>query len=81
MPVVGRGFFRPAKNDDQGHGDAGQHHGETHNSWHGLRFRTIREAPPFCLLAMAITSGGCIVLFVYADWLFDLLAPVAGLKG
>ena len=86
MPIIGRGFFRPAKPDshasqahdnshDSGHGDA------PHNFWNGLRIGDIREAPPFCLLAMGVTSIGCIALFFHADWIYDLLAPVAGLTG
>ena len=88
MPIVGRGFFRPAKPDghaahdhdeDGGHG-SGQD-AAPHNFWHGLRIGELREAPPFCLLAMGVTSIGCIALFLYADRIYDLLAPVAGLTG
>jgi multicomponent Na+:H+ antiporter subunit D len=86
MPVIGRGFFRPAKDsghghNDEGHSDEAHHEGQTHNGWHGIRFGTIREAPPFCLLAMAASSIGCVLLFIYADRVFNLLAPVAGIKG
>ena len=80
MPVVARGFFAEPKPPSDDH--ANDHHDEqAHSVWHGLRFGTIREAPPFCLFAMAITSLGCITLFFYADHIFRLLAPIAGIKG
>jgi len=82
MPIVGRGFFRPPKPDDHGHEDHGHgdHGQEPHSFWHGLRSGSVREAPPFCLLAMTVTSIGCILLFLYANRVYQLLAPVAGLK-
>jgi len=83
MPVVARGFFAKPKPDTDGHGEDHHeehgHHG--HSVWHGLRIGSIREAPPFCLFAMAVTSIGCVTLFFYADKIFRLLAPVAGIKG
>lgn len=78
MPIVGRGFF--AKTKDRG----GTHEGDTHeivSPWHSLRFGEIREAPPFCLFAICITSIGCLALFFYADRIYQLLAPVAGVQG
>ena len=82
MPVVARGFFAEPKPDVHGsdhHDDL--HDEQAHSVWHGLRFGAVREAPPFCLFAMAITSVGCIALFFYADKIFRLLAPIAGIKG
>ena len=78
MPLVARGFFSQAKEDFHHH--EGGHHGKV-NFWNGVRFGNIREAPPFCLLAMTITSVGCILLFFYADKIYRLLAPVAGIQG
>jgi multicomponent Na+:H+ antiporter subunit D len=78
MPVVARGFFVKARSDDHDHD---HHHNQTHNPWHGWRFGTIREAPPFCLFAMTVTSIGCVWLFFYADRIFGLLAPIVGIKG
>jgi hypothetical protein len=77
MPIVARGFFLPAK-DDPHHND--EHHGKV-NFWNGVQFGNIREAPPFCLLAMTVTSVGCILLFFYADKIYKMLAPVAGIQG
>ena len=80
MPVVARGFFAELKPHSDDH-DHDQHDEQAHSVWHGLRIGTIREAPLFCLFAMAITSVGCIALFFYADKIFRLLAPIAGIKG
>jgi multicomponent Na+:H+ antiporter subunit D len=37
----------------------------------------IREAPAFCLIAMAITSAGTFILFFFAGDIAQLLAPIA----
>ncbi|MBK18404.1 MAG: cation:proton antiporter [Rhodospirillaceae bacterium] len=76
MPLVARGFFLPERKDDH-HDD---HHEEV-DFWNGVRFGKIKEAPPFCLFAMTITSAGCILLFFYADRIYKMLAPVAGIQG
>jgi multicomponent Na+:H+ antiporter subunit D len=36
----------------------------------------ISEAPKACLLAMGITSAACIVLFIYPDYLYQLVAAI-----
>ena len=41
----------------------------------------IKEAPGFCLFAMAITSIGCIVLFFHADKIVRLLEHVVKAAG
>jgi len=38
----------------------------------------IKEAPIFCLVALCLTASGCIVLFFYADRLYQLLRPIGG---
>jgi len=38
----------------------------------------IKEAPRACLIAMGVTSAGCIILFVYPDFLYRLAGMVAG---
>ncbi len=76
MPIVARGFFsdyKPAKGQNK-------EHSNDINFWQSLRFGNVREAPPFCLLAMTISSIGCIVLFIYADTIFKLLTPIAGME-
>ncbi|RMD63045.1 MAG: monovalent cation/H+ antiporter subunit D family protein [Alphaproteobacteria bacterium] len=36
----------------------------------------IREAPLFCLIPLCLSAAGCIVLFFYADAIYDLLRPI-----
>ena len=62
LPIVGRGFFRPLTSTEY----------MDNNKDEGV----IKEAPGFCLLAMGITSLGCIVLFFYADTIVRLIEPV-----
>ena len=38
----------------------------------------IREAPRACLIAMGVTSAGCVILFFYPDFLYRLAGMVAG---
>ncbi len=57
MPVVGRGFFRPAP--------AGDDHGDNPGGIH--------EAPLLCVLPPLLTGVGCIALFFYAEDLYRLL--------
>ena len=78
MPLVARGFFAEAKDNAK---NVEETHDEKINFWNGVRIGGIREAPPFCIFAMAITSAGCILLFFYADKIYRLLAPVAGIQG
>ena len=76
MPIVARGFFLNPKPSKNSHND----HSENLGFWDGFQIGTIKEAPPFCLLAMTLSSLGCIVLFIYADYIYQLLAPISGLK-
>jgi len=39
----------------------------------------IREAPLFCLVPLCLTAIGCVVLFFYADRIYELLRPIVGL--
>jgi len=70
MPVVARGFFLPAKPDDD-HGDA--HHGDAHHGDGG-----IHEAPLACVIPLSLTAAGCLALFVFAEDLYALLLPIVG---
>jgi multicomponent Na+:H+ antiporter subunit D len=76
MPVVARGFFANSEPSQSTHGN----HSNSISFWHGLQIGSIKEAPPFCLLAMTLSSIGCIVLFIYADNIYQLLAPISGIK-
>ncbi len=37
---------------------------------------SIKEAPVFCLVALCATAAGCLVLFFFADDLYQLLTPI-----
>ena len=36
----------------------------------------IREAPLFCVVPLCFTAFACLVLFIYAGEVYDLLAPI-----
>ncbi|NKB58591.1 MAG: monovalent cation/H+ antiporter subunit D family protein [Alphaproteobacteria bacterium] len=38
----------------------------------------IKEAPIFCLVPLCLTAIGCVVMFFYADQLYQLLKPIGG---
>ena len=40
----------------------------------------VHEAPAACLVAIVITSAGCLALFVYPDPFFDLVNQVVGVR-
>ncbi|MEO1250877.1 MAG: proton-conducting transporter membrane subunit [Pseudomonadota bacterium] len=41
----------------------------------------IREAPAFCLAAIAMTAGGTLILFFFSDPLYDYLSPLIAEAG
>jgi multicomponent Na+:H+ antiporter subunit D len=41
----------------------------------------IREAPLFCLVPICLTATGCLLLFFFADDLYELLVPITALGG
>ena len=57
-------FLQPSAAAADGHG---------HGSEGG-----VSEAPAACLIAMVVTSGACIVLFFYPDFLYRLVSAVTG---
>ena len=63
MPIVARAFFAapPTPEAPEANADANP---------------SIKEAPMFCLAALCTTAAGCVVLFFYADDLYQLLAPI-----
>jgi multicomponent Na+:H+ antiporter subunit D len=61
MPVAARAFFRPPLEDD-GHGDSPGN--------------GIHEAPFLCVLPPVLTGIGCVVLFFYAENIYQLLIGV-----
>jgi multicomponent Na+:H+ antiporter subunit D len=71
LPIPLRGFFAdPAPDDHDAHHHAPQRR-------FGPRLKGVREAPWPCLIALAVTSAGTVVLFFAPDALTRLLAPIA----
>ncbi|MDX1434828.1 MAG: proton-conducting transporter membrane subunit, partial [Gammaproteobacteria bacterium] len=69
MPIPVRAFFAaPARSSHEGH--AGEH-GEDPGGG-------IREAPLACVIAVVITAGGSVALFLNPTPFFNLMAQVAG---
>ncbi|MEQ8193516.1 MAG: proton-conducting transporter membrane subunit [Rhodospirillales bacterium] len=75
LPVVVRGFLKPVPvttNRDHADLSASDHkHDDIAAEDMG-----IREAPLSCLLAMAVSSAGCLLLFFFADSLFEMLGGI-----
>ena len=65
LPIVARGFFLPGPN-----------YASQDEETSGIRRSTIREAPLTCVIPLSITAIGCILLFFFADSLYDLLQPI-----
>ncbi len=86
MPVVLYGFFaRPAvhvdQRDNDDHEDHAAHHAPPdHPLLRHLTFGRdgVTEAPVMCLLPIALTTAGCILLFFYLDAIRLFLLPVFG---
>jgi multicomponent Na+:H+ antiporter subunit D len=41
---------------------------------------SVKEAPLFCVVPLCLTAAGCVVLFFFADEIYRLLLPIAGLS-
>jgi len=65
MPVVARGVLVEAAPSPE----AGSGQGPT---------ARIREAPFLCVLPLCLTALGCLLLFVFAGPIYELLLPIAG---
>ena len=59
LPIPIRGFFGRASDNNPAGEDA--------------EAGTIREAPVACLIAIGLTTAGCLVLFFYPDPVYDLM--------
>jgi len=66
MPIVARGFFRPAP--ELATASAGAAVAPSKSG--------IQEAPLLCVLPPCLTAFGCFVLFFYADAIIALLRPI-----
>ena len=75
MPIVARAFFvarpEPPLGEDNVAG-APQDRGRPEANGES----SIKEAPVFCLVALCATAAGCLVLFFFADDLYQLLTPI-----
>jgi len=72
LEIPFKGFFADAEDNPapQAYHD--------HDPDHDHRFdhkqpRQIKEAPPACLIAIAITTTGCLVLFFYPEPVYNLM--------
>jgi len=86
IPIVVRGFYN---DPDPGHGHDDHHH--DHDDGHAVatspgdaggpnqwNIRGLEEAPKACVGAIAFTAFGCLVLFFYANDLYQFLLPMVG---
>ena len=77
MPVVARGFFCAAQPNRTQPAASGVSNDAPIADHHGARVREpLLEAPLFCLVPLCITAAGCIVLFFYADHVYQMLVPL-----
>jgi multicomponent Na+:H+ antiporter subunit D len=67
MPIPIRAFFMEATDDD----DHGGHEPGVQGA--------LREAPLFCVVPLCLTALGSVTLFFFADRIYELLKPIAGL--
>ena len=68
MPVVARAFFVEAEaSSDPDHGE--------------VSTTGIREAPLLCVVPLCLTAVGCLLLFVFAGPIYQLLLPIVGSGG
>ena len=83
LPIVVRAFYNePEPEATESHAD--DHGHETHvvhkpgdaAGPHQWKVAGLAEAPPLCLGAFAFTAFGCLVLFVYADTVYQFVLPV-----
>lgn len=65
IPIAVRGFM-PAPSRLTGASKL-----ERENTWR------VEEAPLLCVLPLCVTAFGCLILFFFADSLFDFLEPIA----
>ncbi|MEE2997797.1 MAG: monovalent cation/H+ antiporter subunit D family protein [Pseudomonadota bacterium] len=72
IPVFARGFFGPREEEEAQMADHQSEHGPGYTKSRGR----IAEAPLLCVIPLWVTAIGCIALFLYADRLFALLAPI-----
>ncbi|PPR11864.1 MAG: Hydrogenase-4 component B [Alphaproteobacteria bacterium MarineAlpha11_Bin1] len=80
IPVFARGFFGPREEED---GEVANNHPPEHDPRRGdqmKRHSRIAEAPLMCVIPLWVTAIGCFALFLYADRLYAMLAPIVSLR-
>lgn len=65
LPIVARGFFLPTPNFAVQEAESS-----------GIRRNALQEAPLACVVPLCITAFGCVLLFFFADGLYELLQPL-----
>jgi len=65
--------------DEHGHDDHG-HDDHAEVAIEGGFWANISEAPMLCVVPLCVTAVGCIAMFFYAEWFYDLLALIGTLK-
>jgi multicomponent Na+:H+ antiporter subunit D len=70
LPIVARAFFLPEPEPQP------QAAGAAASPLSG-----IREAPFFCVVPLCLTAAGCVVIFFYADALYEMLLPITASEG
>ena len=75
LPIPFRGFFSsPEENPPL---KSSHNHDSEHDHTHDQdRPEGIKEAPVACLIAIGVTSAGCLVLFFYPDPVYDLMRQI-----
>ncbi len=72
LPIPFRGFFASA--EDNPPPEIGHEHDAEHDHTHDHdRPRGIKEAPVPCLIAIGLTSAGCLAMFFYPDPVYNLM--------
>ena len=70
MPIAIRGFFAPDPDEEP---PPQAPPGSEENSF---RWENVREAPLLCVFPPCLTAVGCIVLFFYAEPLYNLITLI-----
>ena len=79
MPIPVRGFFAaatdnpPSASDPERTSEQAAAHSADHDNAHDQERVRIKEAPFPCLIAMAVTSAGCLALFFYPEAVYNLM--------
>ncbi len=73
LPIPIRAFFSPASSSSENGAD-----GSEAQPW---SWSQTKEAPLPCLIAIGVTSAGCLILFFFPQPLIDLINLIPGING